>query len=363
MPNRPILIMAGGTGGHVYPALAVADYLREAGVPVMWLGTSEGIESRVVTVNGYELVTVTVSGIRGKGVMTFALAPFMIIKAIYQSLRIIIRIKPAAVLGMGGYVSGPGGIATFLAMRPLLIHEQNSVAGLTNRLLAPFAKVIMQGFPNAFKGKKNTVVTGNPVRNELRNITKPELRYSQRDEKKLKLLVLGGSQGARVLNETIPEAINHLPPETKLEVIHQCGKGHIEKTQALYSGLNEKHNIKVLPFIDDMLEVYTWADLVVCRSGAMTIAEICVVGLASILVPFRFAVDDHQTSNGKYLYDSGGALMISELDCSHKHLARLIDNFYKNPSALKEMACKSRMLAEPEAAENVGRVCMEVIHA
>jgi UDP-N-acetylglucosamine--N-acetylmuramyl-(pentapeptide) pyrophosphoryl-undecaprenol N-acetylglucosamine transferase len=361
MSVKPILIMAGGTGGHVYPALAVADYLNKQGVPVMWLGTKEGLEYQVVTGSQYQLFTINISGIRGKGLSKYFFAPLMVVRAVYQSIKIILKIKPAVVLGMGGYASGPGGIAAFMTRKPLLIHEQNSVAGLTNRLLAPFARIIFQGFPGAFSNKKKIITTGNPVRSEFLKIDSQEIHsFSQKG--KLRLLVLGGSQGARVLNQKIPEAISKLSPELNIEVMHQCGASHIDDTKVFYSNINS-HEIRVIPFIEDMIDAYRWADLVICRSGAMTIAEICIVGLASILIPFPYAVDDHQTKNGKFLLENGGCQILNEKDCSSEHIAKIIEELYATPEKLKEMAQNSLKLAKPDATEHVGKKCLEFIYA
>lgn len=362
--HKSILIMAGGTGGHVYPALAVADYLRDQGVAVFWLGTKSGLESRIVPDNDYSLLTITVTGLRGKGIIRWLLAPFMLAIAVIQALFIIIRIKPGAVLGMGGFASGPGGIAAWILRVPLFIHEQNSIAGLTNRLLAPLAKAVMQGFPGTFKQTDRLHTTGNPVRAELIELPGPEQRWAERgQDDAMHLLILGGSLGARALNLTFPAVFQHLKKDIDIEVWHQTGQRNLDETKQRYADVKVTGQVRIAAFIDDMAEAYQWADLVLCRAGALTIAELCVVGVASILVPFPYAVDDHQMTNARHLSDNGCAVLIPESALQEKWLATLLSEFHKARRRLLDMADKARQLARPDATREVGDICLEALHA
>ena len=361
MHNKNILIMAGGTGGHIYPALAVADNLKEKGFQLFWLGTEKGMESRVIPEHGYPLMKINVSGVRGNGIVRLLFTPIMLAIALVQALLIMIKVRPVVVLGMGGFASGPGGVAAWLMRIPLLIHEQNAIAGLTNRLLSPFAVSVMAAFPNAFKQSEKLIITGNPVRKNITNIIQPEQRYANRDDKTLRVLVLGGSLGARKLNEVIPEAIATLGNDVEYEIKHQCGEKHVENTKAAY----QTHNVKVevLPFIKDMAEVYGWADIVICRAGALTIAELATTGIASILIPFPYAVDDHQTSNANYLANEGAAVLIQEAQLNAEKIKDLLLKWYQAPEQLLQMAVKARSLAKPAATNDAARLCLEAIHA
>jgi UDP-N-acetylglucosamine--N-acetylmuramyl-(pentapeptide) pyrophosphoryl-undecaprenol N-acetylglucosamine transferase len=303
---RPVLIMAGGTGGHVFPALAVADELRSRGIPVVWLGTKAGIESRLVPQAGYPIEWMSITGLRGKNTLTLLLAPLRITMACWQALAVLLRRKPCAVLGMGGFASGPGGLMAWLIDKPLIVHEQNAVAGLTNKILAKFATTVLQAFPAVFK---QAVTTGNPVRQSICEITKPELRFEQARggaRVNLRLLVVGGSLGAAKLNEIIPQALEQIERNNRPEVIHQTGLNNIETAKKHY--LNAGVEAKVEAFIDDMPSVYEWADLVICRAGAMTVFELAAAGVASVLVPYPYAVDDHQTANALYLEKAGASI-------------------------------------------------------
>jgi UDP-N-acetylglucosamine--N-acetylmuramyl-(pentapeptide) pyrophosphoryl-undecaprenol N-acetylglucosamine transferase len=353
--------MAGGTGGHIYPALAVADYLKQKGVPLLWLGTTKGLESKVVPQNGYQLLTINISGLRGKGILKWVKAPVILGLALFQSLLILFKRRPSVVLGMGGFVSGPGGLAAWLMRVPLYIHEQNAVAGLTNRMLAPLADIVMEAFPGTFKTLPYVKVTGNPVRPRLFEIMSPEQRLSDRDNKNLKLLVLGGSQGAVVLNQIIPEVISNVGNDVQIEVWHQAGDRHFKTTQSRYHTLGIQG--KIVPFIEDMAEAYAWADIVICRAGALTIAELAAVGVASVLVPYPYAVDDHQTANARYLSDNNGAILIAESDLTCEILARTFIELIKSRTKLIEMAKKARILAQPLATKTVAEICLEAAYA
>ena len=332
MRDKNILIMAGGTGGHVYPALAVADSLKEKGFNLFWLGTDKGLESHLVPGRGYPLLKINVTGIRGKGVVRLILTPFMLIIALLQAISIMMKIKPAVVLGMGGFASGPGGIAAWLMRIPLLIHEQNAIAGLTNRLLAPFAVSVMSAFPGVFNPSDKLTVTGNPVRDDIINITEPGKRFSERGKEYFRILVVGGSLGALRLNQVLPEAFSTLD-NCQIEVKHQCGEKHLAVTKKIYAELNVK--AEVLPFIEDMASTYAWADIVICRAGALTIAELAACGVGSILIPFPYAVDDHQTENAKYLSTKGAAILLQE---AHLSVEKIKDRVYNSSRTIDEQS-------------------------
>ncbi|HSG94194.1 MAG TPA: undecaprenyldiphospho-muramoylpentapeptide beta-N-acetylglucosaminyltransferase [Afifellaceae bacterium] len=352
--------MAGGTGGHVYPALAVAQWLRDRSCEVVWLGTRRGLESRVIPAAGIPIEWVKVSGLRGKGIGTLILAPFRLLQALWQSLRVMWKHRPAAVLGMGGFVSGPGGLAAFLTRRPLVIHEQNAVAGLTNRLLARLARVVLQAFPGSFSAGVRAETVGNPVRAEIAAIDDPAIRYTAH-QGPLRLLVLGGSQGALALNRIVPAALKLLPEEIKPVVRHQAGERTISEAEAAYGA----HNIdaELTPFIEDMAEAYAWADLVICRAGALTVAEIAAAGLPAIFVPFPFAVDDHQTANARPMTDAGAAALIREEELSDESLAGLLRQWLSSREELLARALKSRQLARPDALQRITDFCLEAAGA
>ena len=361
MRDKPILIMAGGTGGHVYPALAIADYLHQKDIPLFWLGTGQGLESRVVPEKGYQLLTITISGLRGKGLIKWLQAPVLVSVALVQAIIILIRIKPAAVLGMGGFVSGPGGLAAWLMRIPLCIHEQNAIAGLTNRLLAPLAQCVMEAFPDTFQKKFRAKVTGNPVRLEIYKVASPDHRIRIESDAPMRVLVLGGSQGARKLNQVMPQMLAGLSRDIKLEIWHQTGVHHYAEAEAAYRELNCK--TKLEPFIENMAEAYAWADIVICRSGALTVAELAAAGTASILVPFPYAVDDHQSANARFLTEAGAAVLIQEKDLGSESLGRLLSDFYHTRQRLLKMAQLARQLAMPAATQEVAESCLEVAYA
>lgn len=350
---RPVLIMAGGTGGHVFPALAVANELRNRGVPVVWLGTRSGLEARVVPEAGFPIQWLNVSGLRRKGRLAYLLAPIKLLRACVQAFLIIRRVQPCAVLGMGGFVSGPGGLMAWLVRKPLLIHEQNAVAGLTNKLLSKIAQHVFVAFPDTFSN--NEVQVGNPVRNDILDIETPEDRFDM-GAKKLKLLVVGGSLGAVRLNELLPEAISKMAVGDRPEVIHQTGLNNIDQAKTCYRQFEVEADVKA--FIDDMAEVYSWADIVVCRSGAMTVFELAAAGVASILIPYPYAVDDHQTANGQYLVDAGAALLAQQKDISSDWLCKTITQLAQQRDRLLEMAKAARLCAKPNAANDVAQMCM-----
>ena len=347
--NRTILIMAGGTGGHVMPGLAVAERMRARGWQVAWLGNPAGMEAGLVARHGIAMQPVSIGGLRGKGLVTKLLLPLVLLRAFWQSLRALRATRPAVVLGMGGYVAFPGGMMAALVGRPLVVHEQNSVAGLTNRLLARVADRVLQAFPGALSG---ALTCGNPVRADLVALDAPEVRYAERLGP-LRLLVVGGSLGAQVLNETVPAAIAALPEAGRPEVVHQTGRGRVDEVRQRYRDAGVEAD--VVEFIDDMAGAYARADLLVCRAGAMTVSEIAAAGLASILVPFPHAVDDHQTGNARYLSDRDAAVLLPQSQLDAERLAGLIAGLDR--AACARMAAQARALAHPDAAVTVADIC------
>ena len=349
---KTIMIMAGGTGGHVFPGLAVADELRGRGWRVVWLGAPGGMETTLVTRRGYEMAWVSFSGLRGMGLTAFALLPLRLLRAFWQAARAIFAYRPDVVLGMGGYQSFPGGMMAVLFGRPLVIHEQNSVAGLANRVLAGVADRILCAFPGVLR---NAMVTGNPVRPDIAALAAPAGRYRARSGL-LKLLVVGGSLGARVLNEAVPQALALMPPERRPEVTHQSGAQHIDALAQRYRDAGV--NASTVAFIDDMASAYADADVVLCRAGALTVSELAAAGVASILVPYPHAVDDHQTRNARQLADAGAAVLMPQPELTPARLAVTLLELSRGQ--LLDMAEKARAQALPDATHAVARICMEV---
>ncbi len=354
-----VMIMAGGTGGHVFPALAVAERLRADGAEVLWLGTRAGLEAGVVPRAGFEFASVRIGGLRGKGLLGWLLLPLRMGVAMAQSLAVIMRFRPMVVLGMGGFVTGPGGLTTWLLHKPLLVHEQNAVAGMTNRWLARVATRTLVAFPDALP---RALLTGNPVRAAIEMLPPPDERLAARSGR-LRLLVLGGSLGARTLNETLPQVLAALPASQRPAVWHQTGRERDQAVREQYAA--HACEARVAPFIEDMAEAYAWADVVVCRAGALTIAELTAAGLGAILVPYPHAVDDHQTHNGEYLVAAGAALLLAEGAQLKDALTRRLGEFCAEGgrARLLAMALAARTLARPGAANAVARCCEEVAHA
>jgi UDP-N-acetylglucosamine--N-acetylmuramyl-(pentapeptide) pyrophosphoryl-undecaprenol N-acetylglucosamine transferase len=350
MLRRPILIMAGGTGGHVFPALAVAEQLQAQGWPVVWLGTRLGLEARVVPPTGIPVYWIRVKGLRGKGVLRVLTAPFMLIWALLQAVVVLLKVRPAAVLGMGGYTTGPGGLMAWLLRRPLIIHEQNSVAGMTNRWLAPLANPVLEAFPGSLE---NAIHTGNPVRRSI-----AELPFHEPDpqSRRPRLLVVGGSLGAAVLNEQVPAALAGLDENRRPEVRHQTGLRLIDKARQAYKAAGV--DVQLDAFIEDMSSAYQWADLVLCRAGALTVAELAAVGVASILVPYPHAVDDHQTGNARYLVEAGAAVLLPNSEVTPQRLRKELA-LLQQPQQLGIMARCARAAALPDAAQRVARACID----
>src|SRR5574343_801320 len=348
--RQTIMIMEGGTGGHIFPALAVAHQLRDAGWRVVWLGNPEGMEAKLLPQHGFEMVNLQFAALRGKGLVRKLLLPLNLLRGFWQGLQAIRQVKPNVVLGMGGYITFPGGMMAALTGVPLVLHEQNSVAGLANKVLAGVADRILSGFPNALK-KGNWV--GNPVRPEITRIAPPAERFAERTGA-LRVLVIGGSLGAQALNEVIPQGMAQLTAEQLPQIVHQAGEKHIDALKANYAAVGVQAHC--VPFIEDMAGAYEWADLVICRAGALTVAELAAAGVASILVPFPHAVDDHQTSNAKFLVHAGGAFLLPQNELTPDAIA-LIRNYARGQ--LLEMAEKARSLAKPDATADVATLCAE----
>ncbi len=354
--NKPVLVMAGGTGGHVYPALAVARALQAENQSVVWLGTQRGLEARVIPAAGIDIEWISIKGLRRKGVLALLVAPFQLAWAVMQALAVIWRRRPSAVLGMGGFVAGPGGFAAWLTRRPLVIHEQNAAAGLTNRLLARLARVVLQAFPGSFNSSVVAETVGNPVRKDIAAVPAPAARYTGR-QGPLRLLVVGGSQGALALNLAVPAALAKLPASERPLVRHQCGERTIDEARAAYARYNV--DVDLHAFIEDMAAAYAWADLVVCRSGALTVAELCAVGLPALFVPFPGAVDDHQTANARPLADAGAAVIIDESMLSAEVLADQLRAWLSSREQLQAKAEAARKLARPGALARITEICLQ----
>ncbi len=355
---RPVMILAGGTGGHIFPGLAVAAALRARGVPVVWLGAEGGMETRLVPQHGIDIETIGISGVRGKGLATLVRAPLRILSAIRAAAKVLARHKPCAVISFGGFAAGPGGIAAVLAGVPLLVHEQNRAPGMTNRVLARFARRVLTGFPDAFPGKETVV--GNPVRDVIARIAPPRERFEGRGDEHLRLLVLGGSQGARALNDAVPEALRQLQG-AGIAVRHQCGEKMRDAASAAYAAAGIEGSIE--PFIADMAEAYAWADLVVCRAGALTIAELCAAGVGSVLVPLPTAVDDHQTKNAQYVVQRRAGVLLKQDGELAGKLAMELRNLVLDPGKRLFMAEAARSLARTDAAERVADAVLEEARA
>jgi UDP-N-acetylglucosamine--N-acetylmuramyl-(pentapeptide) pyrophosphoryl-undecaprenol N-acetylglucosamine transferase len=357
--NRTLMVMAGGTGGHVYPALAVADVLRARGWDVFWLGTQHGLEARVVPAAGIDMAWVSMGGVRGKGVLKKLLLPAMLLIAFWQSLRAILQRRPDVVLGMGGYTAFPGGMMASLLNRPLVVHEQNSVGGLTNRVLACLADRVLTAFPQAFRGKKDKPIpcrrvatewVGNPVRADIAAL--PAAERAARSGP-LRLLVVGGSLGAQALNELVPKALALLPAERRPQVVHQSGRTHLDSLRENYAAAGVEADVR--EYIEDMAAEYRACDFAICRAGAMTVAELACSGVPAVLVPFPFAVDDHQTGNAEFLSGAGAAWLMPQQELTAEKLAALIAGLER--TTLATMSAQAMKLAKPDATQQVADIC------
>ncbi len=350
--NKIILIMAGGTGGHILPALAVAKALQKIGVTIHWLGTSQGLENQLVSPSGIFIHHLNMQGIRGKGLLALLIAPFRLSLATLQAIRVIHQIKPNIVLGFGGYVSAPGGLAAWLLRKTLTLHEQNAILGSTNRYLSRLASQVFQTFPNTFPASLKAITCGNPIREEILAIAPPEQRFKTRwqdPNAPLRILILGGSQGAAWLNEIIPQTILLLPIAERPEIWHSAGQQQITQTRARYESLHI--SARVSGFIADMAQAYAWADVVICRAGASTVSEIMAVGVASILIPYPHAIDDHQTKNARYLADRHAAIWMSQHQCDSPKLAACLSTFYRDKHQLFDIAMAAKKLAMTDTAQ------------
>ena len=346
---KTLLVMAGGTGGHIYPGIAVAELLRAEGWRIAWLGNADRMEGRIIPSRGYETAWIRFGALRGKGLLPKLLLPLNLLRGFWQSLGVLRRIRPDVVLGMGGYVSFPGGMMAALLGRPLVVHEQNSVAGLANRTLAAVADRVVTGFPEVLDKAR---WVGNPVRTEIVALAPPETRFAQRTGP-LRVLVIGGSLGARVLNETVPQALAAIVAEQRPHVVHQAGAEQIDALRASYQQAGVSGDLR--PFIDDMAAAYAEADVVICRAGALTVAELAAAGVASILVPLPHAVDDHQSGNARFLADRGAAWLLPQIELSAERLAGMLRG--ADRTQLLDMARAARAQAKPEAAAEVARIC------
>ena len=354
MKTPRVLIMAGGTGGHVFPALALARLLRARRCDVVWLGTHAGIEARLVPAEPLPIEWIDIGGLRGKGLWTLLAAPMRLARALLQCLQVIARQKPDVVIGLGGFVTGPGGLAAWLTRRPLVIHEQNAVAGFTNCCLSRLTRNVLTAFPGAFSARTAATEIGNPVRSEFFAVAEPALRFAARAGA-LRLLVVGGSQGAAKLNELVPQALKLIHAKLPVTVRHQSGSKSLDAVRAAYSAANIP--AETTAFIDNIAQEYAAADLVICRAGALTISELAAVGVAAVLVPFPAAVDDHQTRNAEYLVAAGAAVLMSERSLTPESLAAQLSGLCQSRGALALMAEHARSLARPRATEDLADAC------
>ena len=350
--QKTALVMAGGTGGHIFPGLAVAQALREQGWNVHWLGAPGSMEERLVPPQGFPLETIDFSGVRGKGLLTLALLPLRLLKAFAQAWAVVRRVRPDVVIGLGGYISFPGGMMATLAGKPLILHEQNSVAGMANKVLANVASRVFCAFPNALPGAQ---WVGNPLRQAFLQQPPPAERFAGRSGP-LRILVVGGSLGAKALNDTVPQALALIPPEQRPQVRHQSGAKQMQALQASYAAAGVQ--AELTPFIDDTASAYAQADLVICRAGASTVTELAAVGAAAIYVPFPHAVDDHQTTNARFVVDAGGGWVVQQTALSPEKLAHMIQNMQR--STLLETAQKAKMMQKTEATAAVVAACQEL---
>lgn len=354
-----MMIMAGGTGGHVFPALAVANVMRERGWDIFWLGRRESFEARVVPEAGIAMEWIDIQGLRGKGLLTKLLMPLQLLRAVLQSISVIRRRKPDVVLGMGGFAAGPGGLAAKLTGRPLVIHEQNTIPGMTNQWLSRFAVRVFEAFPQSFAPNRRAQCSGNPVRPEMFAVKSMLEKLGDYAARSPRLLIIGGSLGAQAFNELVPAAIKQLHEKgISPEVRHQAGRDKIEAAHAAYKRMNV--DAGVVPFINDMQAAYNWADLVVCRSGALTVSELAAAGVPSLLIPFPYAVDDHQTGNGMFLVNAGAAVLFQQKDLDAQKLAAELEALFADADRLQKMGEAAKGLAQPHAASLIADACEEV---
>jgi UDP-N-acetylglucosamine--N-acetylmuramyl-(pentapeptide) pyrophosphoryl-undecaprenol N-acetylglucosamine transferase len=356
--------MAAGTGGHVFPALSIAQKLQENNVRTEWMGTHQGMENRLLAGTGIKIHAVSAKGLKGKGILRLLFAPIMLLQALIQSLQVLSKVQPDCVLGMGGFVSGPGGLAARLSGRKLVIHEQNAVPGFTNKLLAKIANQVFEAFPGTFANSSKVIHTGNPLRKEIANLAECS-RNLDDSSMPLQILVLGGSQGALAINEVVPKMLADWPFELRPLLRHQTGESTLEKTQQIYkdNGLDDEEGIEVVPFISDMAEAYAWADLVICRSGASTVSELAAAGLPSILVPYPHHSDQQQKHNANWLVHAGAAYLLEQQDLTLEALRALVVNLHEDRSKIQQMSEIARSIAICNADEIIANRCVELAHA
>jgi UDP-N-acetylglucosamine--N-acetylmuramyl-(pentapeptide) pyrophosphoryl-undecaprenol N-acetylglucosamine transferase len=379
--DKKVLIMAGGTGGHIFPALSIARELQTQGIKVEWLGTKKGMESELIPQTGIPIHYISVSGLRGKSLLEKMLSPFVIVVAVAQAIIKIQKTRPACVLGMGGFVTGPGGLAAWLLRKPLLIHEQNAIAGFSNQLLYPMASVVMEGFAGAFQRKQEitanallkrlckgdkAVHVGNPLRQEILDCPAPAERFADSENNdRIKLLVLGGSRGALAINRIVPELLKDFSAAEGVDLWHQCGKQNFQDCKAYYAelGIEENQHRRIAAFIDDMAAAYCWADVVICRAGASTVAEIAAIGIPAVFIPFPFAVDDHQTENAIIMQKLGAAWLIQQKELSKESLASVLMQFMQDKKLVLKMALLAQQAAKIDATQQAAKFCVEACYA
>lgn len=355
--NKTILLMAGGTGGHIFPALAVGKALQQQGWKLHWLGSEGGMEEELVPKHGIRMTLLPVKGIRKKGFASLVKAPLQLLKSVMMARKVIKKVKPDVALGMGGFASGPGGIAAKLCGVPLVLHEQNAIAGMTNRYLNRISNITLQAYPGAFVEVDKVATVGNPVRTDLMMIPDAKQRM-HRDNGTINVLVVGGSRGAMILNQKVPAMLDIINGGLTIDIRHQCGRGNLGDLAARYKQIkNPLVTYDVTEFIDDMAAAYAWADLVICRAGALTVAEVAMAGCAAIFVPYPHAVDDHQTHNARYLADQGAAVIIQQHDLDEQQLAHQITSLANDKAHLIDMAMTAKKLAKANATEQVAEYC------
>ena len=356
-----ILVMAAGTGGHVFPALSIASLLMSQSIRVEWLGTPKGMENQLLADTGIPLHRISASGLRGSGLLRKILAPFMLFRAFFQSLLVILKVRPTCVLGMGGFVSGPAGIAAKVLGKPLFIHEQNAVAGLTNRLLSNFADQVFEAYPDTFESSVRAIYTGNPLRAKVLRVKKS---FKAKNDSPLRLLVLGGSQGALSINSVIPDFLSGHGLAADIQLLHQTGHKSFAKAVEAYKnrGIPLDENFRVLPFIEEVSEAYAWADIVISRSGASTVSELAAIGLPSILIPYPHHSDNQQLLNAKWLVNEGAAILIRQADFNVHNLEKIVQPFITDRSRLQDMAVNARKIGIRDAAQQIVQLCVGTSH-
>ncbi len=348
-------MMAGGTGGHIYPALAVAHLLKAKGYQVSWLGSVGGMEQELVAREGFEIFLLPVSGVRGKGKLALLKAPFTLMACIWKARAIFKQKRIDLAVGFGGFASGPGGLASYLTGCPLLIHEQNAVAGMTNKVLSKLADIVCEAFPNVFSGKK-VRTTGNPIRKSLVELNKAEKTGANKSL--VNVLVIGGSRGAKVFNDELPDVLAELVTKNLIAVKHQTGKNNLKSVELAYKNLNNR-NVEASEYIHDMDEVYAWANIVICRAGALTVSEVATVGVAAIFVPYPYAVDDHQTKNAEYLTKQGAGELVQQTEI--KKISSILNDWLGNKEQINKMADAAKTLAKNSASEEITKYCESLL--